>query len=299
MIEEIGSEFDRIVSRKYLFFLSLSSAAVGFLISLLYFTGTFPYDRASWIFWAVSIFLFIASFSSKGEEKEKEYWKLTLFVLGIAVLYYVSHLWDFGTAPWNSNGLFDDAAWDIYYAQQFSASSASVQLIFNDFGAYIGRELVFHQFIGIWFRIFGSNLFSFNMALTFFGFITVLFTSLLALRVFRGYLFAIFTAILLNFFPFHFTQVYMGHRYAICAPLMMVSLYFLYVGFDRKSMVRISIGSVAAALCMSSAIMGKQYIYALIGTLFLFALFTFKQKDLRNAYLPYVTLAGLGFLAPG
>jgi hypothetical protein len=88
----------------------------------------------------------------------------------------------------------------------------------------------------------------------------------------------------------------MGHRYAICAPLMMVSLYFLYVGFDRKSMVRISIGSVAAALCMSSAIMGKQYIYALIGTLFLFALFTFKQKDLRNAYLPYVTLAGLGFL---
>jgi len=101
---------------------------------------------------------------------------ISLFVL---VLFFSSHLINFSIAPWNQNGLFDDAAWDIYFAKN---------------------------------------------------------------------------------------HIFAGHRYTITAPLMTVSLYYLYTSFTNKSRPRAAISAIFAALCLGSAIMGKQYLYGLVLT---------------------------------
>lgn len=255
-----------------------------FAISFLYFKGIIAKDRISWIFWIVSITLLLISVYKKsvGSETEKygEKSKLIIFIAGIVVIYLITHFWNFNIAPWNTNGLFDDAAWDIYFVQEYTTGQAPVQIIFNDSEiGRISRELVFHYYIGAWFIAFGYNLLVFNIALIFLGLVTVLFTSLLVLRIFRRYLYAIAAAALMNFFPMYYTQIFIGHRYAICVPLMMISIYFIYYGYQKKSIFRICLGGVFAALCMESAIMGKQYIYALIATGILFILFTLKDKN--------------------
>ncbi len=264
--------------------LSLFFMISGFLIAYSYFRGLIPYDRFSWIFWLASIIFLVISVSPKRHSLSDVSYRILFFVLGVTALYFITHLINYNTAPWNSFGLFDDAAWDIYFVQDFTMPGASIQVAFNDMQVgRIGRELIFHYYIGIWFMLFGFNLFVFNMALVFLGYITVLFTALLAYNIFDSFPIGIAAAVLMNFYPMHFTQVFMGHRYAICAPLMMISLFYLYTGFKTDSRTRGILGGVFAALCMSSAIMGKQFIYGLIGSVFLFIVFHIrKRKELAD-----------------
>jgi len=95
------------------------------------------------------------------------------------------------------------------------------------------------------------------------GFLTVLFTALTVHRLFRRVAVTIVAALLLNFLPLHYIHIFVGHRYAIAAPLMMASLYLLYSGFLDRSAVRLAGSAVFAALCFGSAIMGKQFIAGL------------------------------------
>lgn len=268
-----------------------------FAVTFNYFSGTIPFDRVSWIFWFASIIFLISSVRPKLPSFSNIPSGIIYFILGVTVLYFVTHLINYEVAPWSSYGLFDDAAWDIYFVQDFTMPGASVQIAFNDMEVgRIGRELVFHYYIGIWFTIFGYNLFVFNMALVFLGYITVLFTSLLAYRIFDSFPIGIAAAVLMNFYPMHFTQVFMGHRYAICAPLMMISTFFLYTGFKDKSRVRAILGGVFASLCMSSAIMGKQFIYGIIGSVILYMVFHIKKRKeiLGKTYI--ASYAFLGFV---
>ncbi len=279
------------------FLLGLFFMLSGYFISYSFFRGLIPYDRFSWIFWFASIIFLILSVRPEWRSLSAVPHRMLYFVLGVTVLYFVTHLFNYQTAPWNSYGLFDDAAWDIYFVQDFTMPGASIQVAFNDMQiGRIGRELVFHYFIGIWFTIFGFNLFVFNMALVFLGYVTVLFTALLAYHIFDSFPIGIAAAVLMNFYPMHFTEVFMGHRYAICAPLMMISLFYLYTGFKTGSRTRGIVGGVFAALCMSSAIMGKQYIYGLIGSAFLFIVFHIRKRGEIAARTDVASFALMGFV---
>ena len=187
-----------------------------------------------------------------------------LIFLFVIFLYFSSHLINFSTAPWNQNGLFDDAAWDIYFAKNHIFAGIPFQAAYFDNVGLISREVVFHYYISIFFRLFGYNLLVFNISLLILGFITVLFTVLIIQRLFKNVFITILSAIIINFFPLHFLHIFAGHRYAIAAPLMVISLYYLYTALANNSRFRAFISAFSATLCLDSAIMGKQYIYGLI-----------------------------------
>jgi hypothetical protein len=213
---------------------------------------------------------------------------ITVFV---TLLYWVTHLWNYNGSPWNSNGLFDDAAWDIYFANIHAFRPPYAPAVFDTVG-YISREVVFHYYITVFFKLFGYNLLVFNVSLLVLGFITVLFTVLVIQAIFRRPVVTFLSAVTLNFFPLHFTQIFMGHRYAIVAPLMMVSYYFLYTSWVSRSRVRAAVSGVFAALCTGSAIMGRQYLYGLViaGVCFLFVP-GIREKIRQNARIIAVWLA--------
>ncbi len=221
-----------------------------------------------WMSWVLAVILFSYSFLARiipfrnvNKLILRQDFLIALFII---VLYWSTHLWNFSSAPWNQNGLFDDAAWDIYYAKDHIFNGMPIQAAFFDDVGYISREVVFHYYISISFILFGYNLLVFNISLMVLGFVTVLFTSFLIHRLFNNAFLTCLSALILNFFPLHYMHVFMGHRYAIAAPLMVVSLFFLYTSFINKSFFRVTLSAFFAALCWGSAIMGKQYIAGLV-----------------------------------
>ena len=216
---------------------------------------------------------------------------ITIFV---TLLYWITHLWNFSGAPWNQNGLFDDAAWDIYFAK-LHAFHGPVAAAYFDTVGYISREVVFHYYITIFFRLFGYNLLVFNVSLLVLGFVTVLFTTLVIHKMFRRWWVTAVSAIVLNFFPLHFLHIFMGHRYAIVVPLMMVSYYFLYTAVIRRSLVRALVSGVFAALCVGSAIMGRQYVYGLTLSTACFVCVPDIRKKVKG-FLPVITVWAGSFL---
>lgn len=270
--------------------------SVEFVISHSYYSGKTSTNPFTWVLFIGAIVLFYLSLKKGDRSKKSEFWDLFIISTVLGVVYFVSHLISYKVSPWNDFGLFDDAAWDIYFVQDKVMHSSSVDVIFADTEVGgISRELVFHHYIAAFFRLFGANLFVFNMALTLLGFVTVLFTSLLAYRIWNSKVWAIITGLMLNYLPLHYTQVYMGHRYAICPPLLMVSLYCLYYGHKTNSVRRIAVGGVFAGLCLSSAIMGKQYIYALIGTaIILVGWALIRKRAIKNTIWNGI-IAAMGF----
>ena len=232
--------------------------------------------------WPVALVLLVISFRKLGTiELKKINIKnpILLVLLIVSIVYLISHFYNFSNAPWNTYGLFDDGAWDIFDARKMCFTSKRLELIFWDENiGLISRELVFHYFMTILFKIFGYNLLVFNVGLIFLGFVTVIFTTLTAYELKKDPILAGAAGIFLNFMPLNFTQVYMGHRYAICGPLLMISFYFIVRAFKRNSLLSAVIGGIFAGLTMESAIMGKQYIYGLIATGVVVLIYLFIKK---------------------
>ena len=131
------------------------------------------------------------------------------------------------------------------------------------------------------FKLIGYNLLAYSISLTILGFTTLLFTSLLIHKIFNNYFITVLFAVVFNYFPLHFLQTYTGHRYAIAAPLITASFYFIYSGYKDKSYFRIVIGAILAGLSVESAVMGKQYLIALCFAGALCVLFNFKKTFTR------------------
>lgn len=255
------------------------------LFTSLYYLKIAPLDSLAFICWIMAVSALINSFfptkvTAKTRLSSTRRFEIFL-LLFVIVLYFASHLWNFSTAPWNQNGLFDDAAWDIYFAKNHVFPGSPFQPAFFDTVGYISREVIFHYYISIFFKIFGYNLFVFNISLLILGLITVIFTVFCIQKLFNHPLVTIISALIINFFPLHYLHIFFGHRYAIAAPLMTVSLYYLYTGFINKSSIRLVISSLFAALCLGSSIIGRQYIYGLILSL-PFILLTSRQKRSFN-----------------
>jgi hypothetical protein len=254
------------VVRPRLHLAALALAVVSLVATIAHYSGTVPGNPLTWAAWLPAVGGYIASFRITTRLPSGGVAGFLRSEPGIALLllvvYAVTHLWNYPTAPWNNNGLFDDAAWDVYFARNHAFSGPFQAAFFDDVGI-ISRETIFHYYIAVFFRLFGANLQVFNAALLVLGYVTVLFTTLVAHRLFRTWLITVLAALMINFLPLHYLHVFVGHRYAIAAPLMMAALYFAYSGFLDRSFARVATSGLFAALCFGSAIMGKQFILAL------------------------------------
>ena len=221
-------QFDR-VDRKA-FFVALILIFMSFTGTFLMYRGNVPNNFFVYFTYPLSMLLLVFSVRKCSEKFNAEAFKSREFILAVTIvsaLYFVSHFYNYANAPWNNYGLFDDAAWDIFDSRLKCFTSDSFELIFFDDIGRISRELIFHYYIAVMFRLFGYNLMTFNISLILLGWITVMFTMLTVYELSGKLYTATISGIVLMFLPLEFTQVYMGHRYAICGPLMMVSFYFL------------------------------------------------------------------------
>ncbi len=317
-IPGIVQDFYETVRNRMDFYAALLCAVAGFALMLAYYLGkrdgNFP---ALWC-WLLCLYFIFRAFSPVriinpdnsgslwalwrdlrgGIEKNRNIW-IAAFL--ITAVYFISHLAGYDHAPWNNYGLFDDAAWDIFITKERCLRGDIFELIYwDDEIGLISRELLFHYYIALLFRLFGYNMFIFNMGLVFLGYITVLFTFLLACEIFQSPAYGFLTGFVLNFFPLEYTQVFMGHRYAICGPVVMISLYFLYraVKYPASAYAprRALIGGVFAGFAMESAIMGKQYLWALIACLFCLLFAYRKRTEIWKRAAILILAAALGYI---
>ncbi len=262
----------------------------------LHFSNMWVGNSMSWVCWLLALFFLSMSVFNTSKRihlrfPTKETVLLTVAVTGI---YICAHAFVFSHAPWNLYGLFDDAAWDIYFAN-IHTFHAPFQAAYFDTVGYISREVVFHYYITVLFRLFGYNLLVFNLGLLFLGYITLLGVVHIIQQLFHKNVLSLFTGVLLTFWPLFYMHIYMGHRYAIAVPLMVCSLYFLYTGFQKKSDFRIIVSSLFAALCLGSSVMGKQFLYALICACVCLLMSTYGRSILWK-YKKHISYWIIGFI---
>ena len=274
------------IENKTLFFASIGTALIGLFISTMYYHEVWKSDHVSWVFWLSSMVMMYISLCRRPARPFRKSLRARLaavptamwiLVGGITLVYFAVFLMTYHSAPWNDFGLFDDAAWDIYFSKEYCFSGHPFQIIFSDDMAHISRELFFHYYISIFFQLFGYNLLAFNLSLMTLGYVSVLFVGLIARRLFNCYYLAGIAALLMMFYPLFFTQIFMGHRYAIAMPLMLISVFYFLRAFQEHRRSDVALGGFFAAFCVESAIMGKHYVYALLAAALVYAVFHFKK----------------------
>ena len=185
----------------------------------------------------------------------------TAFFLVWILFFVVSHLWNFRTAPWNGDGLFDESGNDLGYLKSNVIGHPYQASWYH---GIISRETLFHYYVWGFLKLFGFNILSYEAALFVIWLTAFVFTLLLVDLFFRSYVVISITALIFNFLPFAFIYTFVGYRYPMTVALAVVSLYFLHAGFRNGSLFCLSLGGVAAGLCLASSIPGKQYVLALV-----------------------------------
>jgi DNA-binding beta-propeller fold protein YncE len=265
--------------------------------------GAAHYRKSLWgdlwhpIGWLLSIFFLVLAFVPDPREmtaalKNLIKPKAAFFLLWI-IFFVVSHLWNFSTAPWNGNSLFDESGWDLWYLKTYVVGHAYQPAWFH---FPISRETLFHYYVWGFLKLFGFNILSYQAALLSIWLTTFVFTLLLVHLLFDSYVVTAVTALILNFLPFAFIYTFAGYRYPMATALAVVSLYFLYLGFRGTSRFYLSLGGIAAGLCLASSISGKQYLLALLIAAPFYA--AFYWKGLRTAVAwKSIAVAVYGLLA--
>ena len=202
--------------------------------------------------------------------------KTAFFVFWI-LFFVVAHLWNLRTAPWNGDGIFDDAAVDILFLKTNVISRPFQAAWFYSYGFPHAREPLFHYYLWPWLHLFGYNILANEAALLALWCTTFLFTLLLTDLFFESYIVTSVIALVFTFLPFAFIYTFVGYYYEMVVPLCVASLYFLHVGFKTHSSFCLAIGGIAAGLCLASSLLGQQYVLALLAFVLLYAVFDRKR----------------------
>jgi len=262
----------------------------------------------------------------------------TAFFLFWILFFVVSHLWNFRTAPWNGDALFDESGWDLWFLKDSVIGHPYQPAWFH---IVISRETLFHYYVWGFLKLFGFNILSYESALFCLWLTTYVFTLLLVDLFFRSYIVTSVTALTFNFLPFAFIYTFAGYRYPMAVTLAVVSLYFLHLGFithvinaehcshggmrrsgrpvpnERDapqgrghnisetayrtgSRFYLSLGGIAAGLCLASSISGKQYLLALLTAAPLYGLFYWRplKRSVTWISLAVVVYAFLAAATP-
>ena len=128
---------------------------------------------------------------------------------------------------------------------------------------------------------------------------TFLFTLLFVHLLFQSWIVTSVIALIFNFLPFSFIYTFAGYRYSMGTALCLVSLYFLYLGFKARSAFSLSLGGIAAGLCLASSITGKQYLLVLLLFGIVYAAFHWRSaKEHFKWSVPIVAYGCLAAAAP-
>ena len=281
--------------------LLLGLSLVGLLVCV--FAGIAHYRKASWgdpwqpIGWLLSMLFLLAAFTASPRELAGRFKSLakpkTAFFLFWILFFVISHLWHFRTAPWNGDALFDESGWDLWYLKSYVIGHSYQPAWFH---APISRETLFHYYVLGFFKLFGFNILAYQAALFVIWLTTYGFTLLLVDLFFESYVVTSVTAVIFNFLPFAFIYTFAGYRYPMAVALAVVSLYFLRVGFKTASPLCLSLGGIAAGLCLASSISGKQYLLALVVAAPLYAVIYWRSLT-RSATWRSLALVIYGFVA--
>ncbi len=217
----------------------------------------------------------------------------TAFFLFWILFFVVSHLWNFRTAPWNGNALFDESGWDLWFLKDSVIGHPYQPAWFH---IVISRETLFHYYVWGFLKLFGFNILSYEAALFCLWLTTYVFSLLLVDLFFDSYVVTSVAALILNFLPFAFIYTFAGYRYPMATTLAVVSLYFLHLGFRTGSRFCLSLGGIVAGLCLASSISGKQYLLALVIAAPLYAVFYWRALKQRGLW-GSLALVIYGFLA--
>ena len=125
--------------------------------------------------------------------------RAAFFVFWI-VFFVLSHLWNFNTAPWNGNGLFEDSAVDLLFLKHYVIGHPFQPAWFHPYPFLISRETLFHYYIWGFLHLFGFNILSYEAALLLLWCAVFTFTILLADLLFESYIVTSAIALIFNFF---------------------------------------------------------------------------------------------------
>ena len=187
------------------------------------------------------------------------------FFLFWILFFVLSHLWNFRTAPWNGNGLFEDSAIDLLYLKSYVIGHPFQAAWFHPYPFLISRETLFHYYIWGFLHLFGYNIVSYEVALLVLWCAVFIFTLLMVDLLFKSLVVTSIAALTFNFLPLAFIYTFVGYRYPMTILFCVASLYFLHLGFANRpaSSFYLALGGIAAGLCLASSILGKQYLLAL------------------------------------
>ena len=285
------------IPRILLFGLSVVSLAICALGAAAHYRNLAWGDPWQPIGWLLSMLFLLLAFLPDPRELAADVKTLitpkAAFFLFWILFFIVSHLWNFRTAPWNGNSLFDESANDLWYLKSHVIGHPYQAAWFH---GIISRETLFHYYVLGFLKLFGFNILSYEAALFVIWLTIFVFTLLLVDLFFGSYIVTSITALLFNFLPFAFIYTFAGYRYPMTAALAVVSLYFLHLGFRTTSLFYLSLGGIAAGLCLASSIPGKQYTLALMIAAPLYAVFYWKslKRFVVWSSLPVIVY---GFLA--
>jgi hypothetical protein len=261
------------------------------------------YRKSAWadpwqpIGWLLSILFLLAAFTSSPRELARRFKSLAnpkaAFFLFWILFFVISHLWNFRTAPWNGDALFDESGWDLWYLKSYVIGHP-YQPAWLHFP--ISRETLFHYYVWGFLKLFGFNILAYQAALFVIWLTTFVFTLLLVDLFFESYVVISVAALILNFLPFAFIYTFAGYRYPMATAFAVVSLYFLHLGFKTASPLWLSGGGIAAGLCLASSISGKQYLLALVIAAPLYAAFHWRNLT-RTATWTSLAVVLYGFLS--
>src|SRR5262245_3459658 len=247
--------------------------------------------------WLLSIFFLFCAFLPEPRALATGFRSLikpkTAFFLFWILFFVVTHLWNFYTAPWNGDGLFDESGNDLRYLKSHIIGHPYQAAWYH---GIITRETLFHYYVWGFLKLFGFNILSYEAALLCIWLTTFVFTLLLVDLFFESYIVTSVTALLFNFLPFAFIYTFVGYRYPITTLFCVASVYFLHLGFRKASYFALSLGGIAAGLCLASSIPGKQYVLALIIAAPLYTVFYWKSLKRTVAWSSLVVIV-YSFLA--
>ena len=241
-----------------------------------------PWQLVGWLLSMVFLLLaFLPGPSELGANFKSVIKPKTAFFVFWILFFVIAHLWNFRTAPWNGDGIFDDSAVDLSYLKTTVTSQPFQAAWFHPYG-FIARETLFHYYLWPWLHLFGYNIVANEAALLALWCATFLFTLLLTDLFFESYVVTSVIALVFTFLPFAFIYTFVGYHYEMTAPLCVASLYFLHVGFKTDSSFCLALGGIAAGLCLASCLLGQQYVLALLVFVVLCAVFD--RKRLKQGF---------------
>ena len=107
------------------------------------------------------------------------------FFLFWILFFVVSHLWNFRTAPWNGDALFDESGNDLGYLKSYVIGHPYQAAWFH---GIISRETLFHYYVWGFLKLFGFNILSYEAALFVIWLTAFVFTLLLVDLFFGSYI---------------------------------------------------------------------------------------------------------------